>query len=370
MARTRPENAQRQHSQSGTEKDTIWKKEARTAKDDMAIDSNGRAEREGAVMGEREAGKNLRAELKRRRDEGEQNLAICRNQIITLKETEPEPPTLVDTLTNKMNEMLLLTGQYILDVIMVTEVKPKHSTEPTSEPMISLKGYLSYTNLDAGSHRGIAIYVSNSIDHLVTEISLNTTYEETIWLNIKLKGKDKLLLGCVYRSPSSTGQNNIKLFNLLQQIPEYDSTHTAIAGDFNYPEIEWTAWSTTKPEENHSQKVIDACRDTYLHQHTIQPTRHRHCQNESLLDLVFTNEEQMVLSIDYLPGLGISDHAVIIFNVHVYTPTTGQAQPKYRYHKCNYSSMNDQLNDVDWSLMDNLSVQEAWTFSTPPMRRL
>ena len=34
---------------------------------------------------EREAGKNLRAELKRRRDEGEQNLAIRRNQVITLK---------------------------------------------------------------------------------------------------------------------------------------------------------------------------------------------------------------------------------------------------------------------------------------------
>jgi len=31
--------------------DTTWKKEARTAKDDMATDSNGRAEREGAVMG-------------------------------------------------------------------------------------------------------------------------------------------------------------------------------------------------------------------------------------------------------------------------------------------------------------------------------
>ncbi|KAK2152250.1 hypothetical protein LSH36_334g04020 [Paralvinella palmiformis] len=87
---------------------------------------------------------------------------------------------------------------------MVTEVKPKHCTEPTSEPMISLKGYHCYTNLDAGSHRGIAIYVSNSIDHTVSEVSLNTTYEESIWLNIKLNGKDKLLLGCVYRSPSST----------------------------------------------------------------------------------------------------------------------------------------------------------------------
>ncbi|KAK2170409.1 hypothetical protein LSH36_3g26070 [Paralvinella palmiformis] len=178
---------------------------------------------------------------------------------------------------------------------MVTEVKPKHSTEPTSEPMIPLKGYQSYTNLDAGSHRGIAIYVSNSIDHLVTAVSLNT-YKESIWLNIKLKGKDKLLLGCVYRSPSSTEQNNIKLFNLLQQIPEYDSTHTVIAGDFNCPEIEWTTWSTTKSEEHHSQKFIDACRDAYLHQHT---TRHRHSQNENLLDLVFINEEHMVLSTDY-----------------------------------------------------------------------
>ena len=51
MAKTRPENAQRQHPQSDTEMDTTWKKEARMAKYDMAIDSNGRAEREGAVMG-------------------------------------------------------------------------------------------------------------------------------------------------------------------------------------------------------------------------------------------------------------------------------------------------------------------------------
>ncbi|KAK2155452.1 hypothetical protein LSH36_240g04008 [Paralvinella palmiformis] len=44
----------------------------------------------------REAGKKLGAELKRRRNEGEQNLAIRRNQIITLKKTESEPPILVD----------------------------------------------------------------------------------------------------------------------------------------------------------------------------------------------------------------------------------------------------------------------------------
>ena len=51
MATTRPANAQREHPQSGTEMDTAWKKEARTAKDDVATDSDGRAERDGAVMG-------------------------------------------------------------------------------------------------------------------------------------------------------------------------------------------------------------------------------------------------------------------------------------------------------------------------------
>ena len=44
-------NARRQHPQSGTEMDTTWKKEARTAKDDVATDSDGRAERDGVVMG-------------------------------------------------------------------------------------------------------------------------------------------------------------------------------------------------------------------------------------------------------------------------------------------------------------------------------
>ena len=63
MARTRPANARRQHSQSGTEMDTTWKKEARTAKDDVATNSDGRAERDGAVVGWAQAS-GLRPQLK------------------------------------------------------------------------------------------------------------------------------------------------------------------------------------------------------------------------------------------------------------------------------------------------------------------
>ena len=51
MARTRHANARRQHPQSGTQMDTTRKNEARTAKDDVATNSDGRDERDGAVVG-------------------------------------------------------------------------------------------------------------------------------------------------------------------------------------------------------------------------------------------------------------------------------------------------------------------------------
>ena len=65
----------------------------------------------------------------------------------------------------------------------------------------------------------------------------------------------------------------------------------------------------------------------------------------------------MVKSIEYLLG-----HVCMLFNVHIYTPTTGQAQPKFRYQKGKYDQMNDRLNELGWSLMDNMSLQEAWLF--------
>ena len=51
MARTRPENAQRKYLQSCLKLDVTRKKEARTTKDNMAKDSNGRATRYAYDMG-------------------------------------------------------------------------------------------------------------------------------------------------------------------------------------------------------------------------------------------------------------------------------------------------------------------------------
>ena len=51
----------------------------------------------------------------------------------------------------------------------------------------------------------------------------------------------------------------------------------------------------------------------------MQPTGFRDGQEPSTLDLVFTNEENMVNNISYSPGLGSSDHLIITFQFICYT---------------------------------------------------
>ena len=43
----------------------------------------------------------------------------------------------------------------------------------------------------------------------------------------------------IYRSPSSSRDNNIKLNHLLQHAIDLKDTHIFIAGDFNYGNLNW-----------------------------------------------------------------------------------------------------------------------------------
>ena len=104
-----------------------------------------------------------------------------------------------------------------------------------------------------------------------------------------------------------------------------------MAGDFNYPDINWDTVESVKYSEQTSQIVFDAVRDSFLHQHVTQSTRYRHEQNPSTLDIVLTSEENMISHINYLPGLGLSDHVNKTKRLHRKTPE--QSEPKFCYHK-------------------------------------
>ena len=128
-------------------------------------------------------------------------------------------------------------------IIMVNEVKPKNSRFSLSEAEISLDKYHLITkNIDEENGRGIAIYIRKGLRF--AEVEINSTFQESLWFSVRLKNNDEMLAGCIYRSPNSSDDNSKKLRDLIKDVSNKKYSHLMIAGDFNYPNIKWTDWTT------------------------------------------------------------------------------------------------------------------------------
>ena len=107
-----------------------------------------------------------------------------------------------------------------------------------------------------------------------------------MWCRLKLDKGDSLLIGCVYRSPSSSVENCINMNNAIYEAVNLKDTHLLIIGDFNYPEINWEFQQTTENMQHNSSIFINCINDTFLYQHVKEHTRYRNDQNPSRLDLL------------------------------------------------------------------------------------
>ena len=53
--------------------------------------------------------------------------------------------------------------------------------------------------------------------------------EENLWASVELCGRDKLLIGCIYRSPNSTEENNDILFTLIKRMQHVRSSQISLS---------------------------------------------------------------------------------------------------------------------------------------------
>ena len=135
--------------------------------------------------------------------------------------------------------------------------------------------------------RGVVLYFKDFLRVQSVEVLNNFKFEESIWLRIHLKGNDSLLVGCIYRSPSSSKENNAKLNDLLRHALTLKDSHVLITGDFNYGGLNWELQQSTDNVEHCSSIFMECVKDLFLYQHVTEHTRHRVGQSPSRLDLIF-----------------------------------------------------------------------------------
>ena len=121
-------------------------------------------------------------------------------------------------LLNKKDELSVILSDKDPDLLLLNEILPKRrrTKKKLSSKDFNIPGY-DFIIRSTTEGRGVILYFKTYLHVQSVDTLNNFDFDESIWLRIKLKGNGSLLVGCIYRSPSSSRDNNIKLNHLLQR---------------------------------------------------------------------------------------------------------------------------------------------------------
>ena len=220
------------------------------------------------------------------------------------------------------------------------------------DPMLS--------NLGTSGIRGVGIYTAVGLR--AASFKPGSTFRDHLWVTIKLKGGDKLIIGCVYRSPSSDQKLVNEMCQLLRDVSNTQHSHLLVTGDFNFPEIDWEDGSIKASSTHHAHTFLESVRDCFLFQHVRSPTRYRHGTTPSILDLIMTNEGSMIKDLTTGAGLGSSDHLILQFGVECYSQKEDSILPKLALNKADTKKMIQLFNQIDWKTINSEGTLTFYQF--------
>ena len=256
------------------------------------------------------------------------------------------------------------------DLILITEVIPKAQSRPLSLALLKIEGYSIYLNFDPSKQnlgkqglRGLCIYVRDGIQCLPSQV-LHSENIETLFLRIPLHGNDSLLLGVLNRSPSTCQEASThQVCHVLKQVSRSSSSHIVLAGDFNYPGIDWDKLCCRFSQSHPTHMFLEAIDDCFFTQHIKKPTRYMLGSEPSILDLILSNEEGMINGVEYHSSLGSSDHLVIQFGIVCYTaPHPKECKSKPAFYKADFQRLRHQASLLSWGQVEALELPQAYEF--------
>ena len=178
------------------------------------------------------------------------------------------------------------------------------------------------------------MYVDANIEQRTCR-PLNTgSYESSAWCWILEKGGKKILVGSIYRSTSSTTENDLLLLKKINQAYEIaGDNRLLILGDFNVPGIDWVDKGIKSDADDFDKEMLETVNDCFLYQHVKEDTRFMNAQSSSL-DLAFTKEENDVKNVKTEDPLASTcDHAIVTGDFITEWKSKAAQKPRKMYHK-------------------------------------
>ena len=211
---------------------------------------------------------------------------------------------------------------------------------------------------------GLILYVKDSIQSTEVTSFRHIDFEESVWCRLSTDS-ESLLVGLIYRSPTSLRANDDGLLEMLEEASNDKlSSKILLMGDFNYPAIDFVNYGVTTGEDSAAARFFNKTQDLFLVQHVTEPTRFRQGQRSSVLDYIFTDEDNVVENIQYEDPLGRSDHCCLTWTMTTSSSETDQGVSRLNYWKGDYEGIRSGIAQIDWTTKFAAfdSVDDKWTY--------
>ena len=256
---------------------------------------------------------------------------------------------------NKGSEISGLIDEQKPHVLALTEFGAGSSV---TNGELGIDGYTLYRGDHAsgeGLGKGVAVYVADTLNHSACPKFDEVAFDCSVWVTVKLSNRKSMLIGAVYRSPNSSEENNERLIAMLRLAATVNCDYLTLCGDYNLPRIDWGASHCLDSEGSYTQLFLDTIEELSLFQHATEPTRFRG-EQQSCLDLIFTNEYDMVDEVAELPPLGKSDHVCQKWEVKISEVNyKNTAALRRNFRNANWSIIKSDIRDFKMELRDSPS---------------
>ena len=201
---------------------------------------------------------------------------------------------------------------------------------------------------------GVLIAIKTDIDIECEKVNVSSK-AEMMSVSLKSGGTNYCITVC-YRV-GTLGMENFKeiewhLSNIISR--KKFQTHIVV-GDFNLPDINWTANSSSS-ELGHN--FIELFNNFGFLQIIDQPTH----EKGRTLDLLFSNKVRAVEDVNVLGSNEIcsSDHFGITFDIKMKFKNKVKNRKIFNYKKANWQNLNDDLKSVRWDQYLNYDPEIGW----------